>query len=164
MQTRWPGRSSVLGADPVPGPRYPEQVQTMIRKKAKIALTTDYDARKVRLEVGFPFMSEPEIREAMGSHHHHRRRAERDRPSGSRYPSLAISISFLYLAHPVSRFPGAELGLRCSVFGPRRRLGTGSRVPGAGYPGPGTRYLAECLAHASKTHTRGLHSPLGGKP
>jgi hypothetical protein len=66
-------RSSVRIRSRVPGTR--NKGQTMIRKKAKIALTTVYDARKVRLEVGFPFMSEPEIREAMGSHHH-RRRAE----------------------------------------------------------------------------------------
>ena len=39
-----------------------------------------------------------------------------------------------------AHFPVAGLGLRCSVFGPRRRSGTGSRVPGARYPGPGTRY------------------------
>jgi hypothetical protein len=36
-----------------------------------------------------------------------------------------------------ARFPVAGLGLRCSVPGPRRRFGTGYRVPGAGYPGPG---------------------------
>jgi hypothetical protein len=32
-----------------------------------------------------------------------------------------------------ARFPVAGLGLRCSVFGPRRRFGTGYRVPGTGY-------------------------------
>jgi hypothetical protein len=64
-----------LGADPVPGPRYPEQGTDDDSEESQIALTTVDDARKVRLEVGFPFMSEPEIREAMGSHHH-RRRAE----------------------------------------------------------------------------------------
>ena len=36
-----------------------------------------------------------------------------------------------------ARFPRAGFGLRCSVFGPRRRFGTGYRVPGAGYPGRG---------------------------
>jgi len=38
---------------------------------------------------------------------------------------------------PCARFPVAGLGLRCSVFGPRRRFGTGCQVPGPGYPGPG---------------------------
>jgi len=43
-----------------------------------------------------------------------------------------------------ARFPVAGLGLRCSVFGPRRRTasGTGYPVPGTGCPVPdGTRDL-----------------------
>lgn len=103
----------------VPDPSHPPPArtkgQTMIRKKAKIALTTVYDARKVHLEVGFPFMSEPEICGTMGSHHHSRRaelpnvkqpclrsKSYRDHLPDSMEPairhSLLVTLSFLYPA------------------------------------------------------------------
>jgi hypothetical protein len=40
---------------------------------------------------------------------------------------------------PCARFPVAGRGPRCSVFGPRRRSSTESRVPGTRDLRPGTR-------------------------
>jgi len=55
----------------------------------------------------------------------------------------------------VFRWPDSVLGARCSALGVNPVPGIRYQVPGSWYPGPGTRYLAECLAHASKTRTPG---------
>jgi hypothetical protein len=67
-----------------------------------------------------------------------RRRIHRTRISApTTLPSHATTIR----TWGEARIPGVRLfrlGPRGSVFGPRRRFGTGSRVPGARYPGPET--------------------------
>jgi hypothetical protein len=71
-------------------------------------------------------------------------------------------------ANPVCAFSSGGLGLRCSVFGPRRRTGTGSRVPGGRYPTPvpGTWYQVKCSAMLRKPahgvcRMVGMERPLG---
>ena len=61
-----------------------------------------------------------------------------------------------------AHFPVAGLGLRCSVFGPRRRFGTGYRVPGTGYlsskdlhTGYARLQNAGCRVGVTKTETDG---------
>jgi hypothetical protein len=56
----------------------------------------------------------------------------------------------------VFRWPDSVLGARCSVLGVNPVPGIRCQAPGSWYPTPGTRDLAECLAHALKTRTPGM--------
>jgi hypothetical protein len=70
----------------------------------------------------------------------------------------------LWIQDPCARFPVSGLPARSSVLGLRPSALIGSRVPGARYPGPGTRYQAPVFEKAAhgvcKIGPRGGQGPI----